>query len=1095
MVINDKLKGDFYRAPITKLASRRNIENAINELIDYYNSIAQKLDECFDRISEKRIEMINKVYKMYEKVVHFKYVLDTFKLEVDQHIAERLNDTINSFQNDLANIVMSYEENLFKHNNTDSIISNAEYSNDEWEKSTNSLVSSLGIRWFGGKITNKSLIQNLNSMLRITKVNSIDKKNETSINSNLILEIFLYTKNGMAWLILGQNATFGYNLVTKYISEKMKMNMKIATEIYDTSKGFNLNVCDFDMVLNTLLTRDDIDNGDVYIKVKTNIPINSESGKEGYFISSSSEMNDYEYKRALADFSSGLLYHDNKDVGYAKQPGKSINDISNAGYIESGKSCNLTNAKSEKFEDFQFSTNENRITTEITVLDKNVDQKIYNPKNERMTITDQNVCGIIVSNDDASTMSHKPYFNSEMVFNKKYYGEETIKYQDGDNVVALDNNENVGSISFIGKNEHMGEIDINGEKHVVPLNIAYGTDLDDSSIENNINNVNINNFFENEIDQKFFLKDSILLSDDYSSLSSNLSEETKPIYPHLSSYDFDDIVTSDIFKHISYTYNGEEFFLFATGHGLFKLYKNKRITGSLPLQKITLISGMRVVYDIIVDPMNQILLATDKGIAKYLPESDSVVPFGIVSGTWLNFFRNPKTRQIMCISKDFSISTTDDKVLYNDTSVCFEALDYSEMLTIQQYSDNNEEYYSFEDPNDGNNIIFNSSSYSQFNVGNINTNNYYTDNREPLEYSINNHIKVLVDNVNNCYYMYRIGGKLLKSNGNVNDPITNFKNFHIVNSDFENIIIFSAEIFDNKLYFSGSYGVSSNNKINGYIDLTTNRFYFITSNTNYGEFSENVTLLDRNEFFNNNVILFQPVLSDSSYLEYFHPFDINNWNSFNLVCNIVLVNNKIVYIPTSYILHIKDADPGIPTWVNDRQFNNNYSLVYFDGIYYYKNPSHDKSYYNAKYDTYKSGICNNIDLYTDLSPKGYLGNFTLVTANQQTSNNNIINHESVEKGALYIADNLLLISYSWEKSYKNGNLVIDPTLYGCRRFLLALDSSRKFYKSLSNTTSTYKKYQDTLGNVDYRSYTTKRSEYISSLDKLKLSIIYNSKNK
>ena len=39
MVINDKLKGSYYRAPMKKLASRRNTITQINELNDYFNSL------------------------------------------------------------------------------------------------------------------------------------------------------------------------------------------------------------------------------------------------------------------------------------------------------------------------------------------------------------------------------------------------------------------------------------------------------------------------------------------------------------------------------------------------------------------------------------------------------------------------------------------------------------------------------------------------------------------------------------------------------------------------------------------------------------------------------------------------------------------------------------------------------------------------------------------------------------------------------------------------------------------------------------------------------------------------------------------------
>ena len=54
MVINDKLKGPYYRAPKQKLASRNNVLTTLNELVDYYNNLTKTLESMFDVITERR---------------------------------------------------------------------------------------------------------------------------------------------------------------------------------------------------------------------------------------------------------------------------------------------------------------------------------------------------------------------------------------------------------------------------------------------------------------------------------------------------------------------------------------------------------------------------------------------------------------------------------------------------------------------------------------------------------------------------------------------------------------------------------------------------------------------------------------------------------------------------------------------------------------------------------------------------------------------------------------------------------------------------------------------------------------------------------
>ena len=68
----DRLKGEFYRAPMTKLASRSNVITQINELIEYYNNLYSLIDNTFDRISTEREKMINILNQILNKMRHFK---------------------------------------------------------------------------------------------------------------------------------------------------------------------------------------------------------------------------------------------------------------------------------------------------------------------------------------------------------------------------------------------------------------------------------------------------------------------------------------------------------------------------------------------------------------------------------------------------------------------------------------------------------------------------------------------------------------------------------------------------------------------------------------------------------------------------------------------------------------------------------------------------------------------------------------------------------------------------------------------------------------------------------------------------------------
>ena len=83
MTLFDKLKGDIYKTPMTKLASRTNVSNQLNELVDYFNSLTEMLDTTFDRVSELRISFNDQLQKIMSKVLYFRYILDNYDVEVE----------------------------------------------------------------------------------------------------------------------------------------------------------------------------------------------------------------------------------------------------------------------------------------------------------------------------------------------------------------------------------------------------------------------------------------------------------------------------------------------------------------------------------------------------------------------------------------------------------------------------------------------------------------------------------------------------------------------------------------------------------------------------------------------------------------------------------------------------------------------------------------------------------------------------------------------------------------------------------------------------------------------------------------------------
>lgn len=495
---NDRLKGEFYRAPMTKLASRSNVITQINELIEYFNGLSDLVDNTFDRITVDRERMKNVLNQINNKTLHFKYILENFEPEISQHVEEKLASLMGNLSTNLNEVVTEYNKNLFNHNNqTDSKIADDisdVNSLEEWERSINHLPNSMGIRWFGGKLSDKFFINQFNSVLHLVKVNTTDKFNiEDTINSNIIFEIFISTKNGMTWLVLGQDGNFGYNLITKYQSKSNNIDMKLVSKNYFTPKTYDINKFDLDCIIDTLLTQDDISGKNVYINVKTNIPANSYSGREGYYISKTKSFGDEVDKHSINNVANKLIYHDNKDITYVKQENNTIEDVK-AANIENIETNYILNPKNEKSS--QLVSNTDQITKFYSEIKTQSDMNSVS-----FTIEDKNNNGVLMNNNCEKVNGrvvnpenyialNEPYLKGINLQSRKYTDKSSPIYNSGEQIEDLFDFRTIGKVQPILQNESMFEVDgaIGGDTHVISGDIIYGESKDDTTLSNKLYN-------------------------------------------------------------------------------------------------------------------------------------------------------------------------------------------------------------------------------------------------------------------------------------------------------------------------------------------------------------------------------------------------------------------------------------------------------------------------------------------------------------------------------------------------------------------------------------------------------------------------------
>ena len=503
MNINDKLKGAYYRAPVTKLASRVEILRTFEELIEYFNTLNDMLNDSFKRVTSTRSYVIGLLQKMEATIAHFRFIKEQYKNEIDAHIDERLSYLMETFTASFTALVEFYDVNLYNHSDASDDWGSDHTKNqvnnfDEWEKSVGMAASDLGIRWYGGKLSDKFVATVLNNILHVIKVNTYDGKiNEDVINSNPILELFIRTPKGISWLVLGENGGLGYNMIVKYQSPTLINDLKIASEAYHTPQEYDINHFDINLFIRTFLTESEIDNSNVYIKIKTNIPANSESGREGYYLSSTGEdkFDNYHESRVIVNASKKNLYEDNKDIAVNKRDNRTIEDLDNmdspikiktqeksSPIVKRNKVDNSIKSKLHHF----YTELKNRFGNTKTSF-KN---ETHNSNDDVMEDMMDTINGRVTHHDIILNLEDAFFGDDFNNLNKEYIDGRPVKYFKGQQVEDLFDYRNVGKVNLIAKNEHMFEVDgsVGGTNKVVHNDEIYEGNTGDKSVINRLYN-------------------------------------------------------------------------------------------------------------------------------------------------------------------------------------------------------------------------------------------------------------------------------------------------------------------------------------------------------------------------------------------------------------------------------------------------------------------------------------------------------------------------------------------------------------------------------------------------------------------------------
>lgn len=474
MNINNRLTGQYYVGKNTKLASKSEVMNVITELKTYYETLIELLNETYDRVTDERKNMLIKLNLIYERLLHIEFLLTKFNDEVDVSILEKLQSLMNTFNLDFIQFVEKEDINVFNHSMLENDTDGQELT--EFDRSINHIGTDLGFRWFGGKISNSNIINELNNCIRLVKTNNVAGMKIEDYNiSNPIIELFIFGPKGMSWLEIGQNAGLGFNVIIKYQSSKNAFNTSIKSEQFLNKKHYEVNNLDLDMILNFSFDENDRNDKDLYIKIKTNIPANSFSGLPQFYISNSNTTNNYNDTISLKSKDKSLLNHNNKDIKFFKDANDTIEDLDSKNIIPI-KTNQPINSKTNKFnndgeildDEFHFKANINISANNDNSL--NISEIVTKNNSADEFNTGININnGIIINGLDGGKFQNENYLDKSDDYNESS-DNSPIKYTDKKQIVDLTDYRSLPPSILILKNENVYSLEKTIDKSIKMIN-------------------------------------------------------------------------------------------------------------------------------------------------------------------------------------------------------------------------------------------------------------------------------------------------------------------------------------------------------------------------------------------------------------------------------------------------------------------------------------------------------------------------------------------------------------------------------------------------------------------------------------------------
>ena len=520
MGLNDKIKGAYYKSYEATLASRTSIYNILNELKDYYANLTDLIKNTYNKITINRTEMIEKLNAILVKINYIQFNIDNFRLEIDSSIEEKLKKLMDNFDQDFIKFVETYQTNLYNHSKlSDQTLTNqVNYTQplEEYQKSVEKLNMDIGIRWFGSKFNDKMVLNQLNSLLHIIKSNNSEGISDNDyINSNLILDIFIYSSKGITWLKIGKNATFGHNLLVKYNSLKNNdINIKLQSSNYYNIKDYEINKFDMNLLVDLGYDEEYAKNNNIYIKIKTNIPSNSLSGLEEYYLDSPDKLNEFNSTNNINSLENMHSEYNNRDSAYIGVDNKKNLETIRSNGKKYDSETNYIPDFVDEIDKTNKIENDNFIIYSEIKSNKDTDATKNTLTSVTKRITDdkeingvEDGIGPIVVNSNENIEYNNKYIdqNNDILYNKEDEN-ENIVYKDDKQKIDLLDYRNVGDVEIDLQNENLyiieNDIDDNNDTNLIgtirTLKDNKNPSINNDVLNNKILDINSDNSFEED---------------------------------------------------------------------------------------------------------------------------------------------------------------------------------------------------------------------------------------------------------------------------------------------------------------------------------------------------------------------------------------------------------------------------------------------------------------------------------------------------------------------------------------------------------------------------------------------------------------------